>query len=94
MLSQVHHRMGIELTAQPEIERQIVMRRHQIGIVIAAFGIDVVAACRLNPDHDIAEPMQTEVKRIVLQVRILPWITQRCSTACRTLSGLSASARS
>ena len=38
------------------------MRRHQIGIVIGALGVDVVAARRLHADDDIAEAMQAEAK--------------------------------
>ena len=38
------------------------MRRHQIGIVIGALGVDVVTARRLHADDDIAETVQTETK--------------------------------
>jgi hypothetical protein len=47
--------MGIKAAAQPEIKGEIVMRRHQIGIVIGALRIDIVTACRLHADSDIAE---------------------------------------
>ena len=38
------------------------MRRHQIGIVIGALGVDVVTARRLHADDDIAEAVQAEAE--------------------------------
>ena len=54
VLAVVDHRMGAEALAQPEIEGEIAMRRHQRRIVIGGLGIDIVAARRLDRDGDIA----------------------------------------
>jgi len=47
------------------------MRRHQIGIVIGALGLNVVTARRLHADYDIAEPMQAEAELAVGDMRVL-----------------------
>ena len=55
MLAVVDQRMGAEAVAQPEIEGEIAVRRHQGRIVVGGLGIDVVAARRLDADGDIAD---------------------------------------
>ena len=42
------------LMAQPRIEGEVAVRRHEVGVVIGFFRIDVVATRRLQPDRDIA----------------------------------------
>src|SRR6185295_18625231 len=54
----MHDSMQVELAPKPQIKREIMMRRHQIRIVIGALGVNVVAARRLHADHNIAEAMQ------------------------------------
>ncbi len=60
MLAHMDDGMGIEGPAQPGICREITVRRHQIGIMVAARRIDVVAARRLYRDDDIAEAMDRQ----------------------------------
>ena len=60
-----------KLAAQPGIEGEIAMGRHEIGIVIAARRIDVVAARRLHGDDDIAEAMDRQTKLPVDEERVL-----------------------
>ncbi len=38
VLAEMHHGVGVEMPPDPEIEREIMVRRHQIRIVIAALG--------------------------------------------------------
>ena len=44
----MHHRVGAQAVADPGVEGEIAVRRHQSRIVIARAGIDVVAARRLD----------------------------------------------
>jgi len=67
----MHDGADAEVVAQPQIKRQIVMRRHQIGVVIAALWIDVVAARRLDADRDVPELMQSEPERSIHDMRIV-----------------------
>ena len=54
VLAHVDDGIGAELFPHPRIEREIAVRRHQVGIVIGFFRVDIVAAGRLQPDGDIA----------------------------------------
>ncbi len=56
----MHHRVGAKHLADPGIERQVIVRRHQVGRVIAGLGVDVVAARRLDADDHIAEAVQRQ----------------------------------
>ena len=60
VLAHVDHRVGVEACAQPSVEREVAVRRRQVGIVVALLGIDVVAPRRLDRDHDIAEAHDRE----------------------------------
>ena len=40
--------------AQPRVEREVAVRRHQVGVVVRRLRIDVVAARGLQPDDDVA----------------------------------------
>ena len=71
MLAEMHHGVGVEMAPDPEIERQIMVRRHQIGIVIGALGVNIVTARRLHADHHVAETMQTETKAAAHDMRVL-----------------------
>ena len=53
-------RMGAERAAQPGIEREIAVRRHQIGVVMVDGDVDVVAARRLHADDGIAEAQRRD----------------------------------
>ena len=47
VLAHMHKGICGPRAAQPEVKRQVVVRRHQIGVVVAGHGIKLVAARRL-----------------------------------------------
>ena len=55
MFAHMHDCIGGKALAQPGIEGQVIMRRHQIRGVIGAFGVDVIAPRRLHTDNQIAK---------------------------------------
>ena len=67
----MHDGVQVEFMPEPEIECEIVMRRHQIRIVIGALGVDVVTTRRLHAYNDIAEMVQTEAKFSRDDMRVL-----------------------
>src|SRR5215218_6505034 len=71
----MHDGVQVEFMPEPKIEREIMMRRHQIGIVIGALGIDVVTARRLHADDDIAEAVQAEAEFAGDDMRVLLWFS-------------------
>ena len=48
VLAEMDDRVGAKILAQPRISREIAVRRHQGGVVVGRFRVDVVAACRLD----------------------------------------------
>ena len=52
------------------MEGEVVVRRHEIGVVVGRLRVDVVAARRLHADDDVAEPVQGEAKRAVGEERV------------------------
>ena len=54
VLAEMDDRVGAKILSNPGISREIAVRRHQRGIVIGRFRIDVVAARRLDQHRDIA----------------------------------------
>src|SRR6185312_8382613 len=54
VLAEMDDGMHPRRVAEPGIEGEIAMRRRQIRRVIRGFGVDVVAARRLDRDDDIA----------------------------------------
>ena len=71
VLAEMDDRVRVERASQPQIEGEIVVRRDEIGIVIAGFRIDVVAARRLDADDEVAEAMQAERESAVDDMRVL-----------------------
>ncbi len=63
-------RLRPELESEPGIEGKIAVRRDEIGIVIAARWIDVVAARRLHGDDKMAETMDRKNEPAVGKERI------------------------
>jgi len=53
VLAHVHHGVDAKHMAQPEVERQIAVRRRQLGIVIAGVVVDPVGPRRLDADEDM-----------------------------------------
>src|SRR3546814_10574828 len=62
VLAHVYHRIDADGLAQPGVEGEVAVRRHQRRVVIARHGIDVVAARRLQPDDHLAEPKGGEAE--------------------------------
>ena len=50
VFAHVHHGMGAIGVAQPEVKRQIPVRRHQIRVVIHRAGVHLITPGRLNAD--------------------------------------------
>jgi hypothetical protein len=72
VLAHVDDRIHAKAFAQPDIERQVVMRRHEIRVVVGFLRVDVVAARRLDADHHIAKTVQRQAKCAVAEKRISP----------------------
>ncbi|KPY85984.1 primosome assembly protein PriA [Pseudomonas syringae pv. spinaceae] len=51
VLADMHYRMRAIGLAQPEVERQIAVRRHQVRVVIDRTGVHLIATRRLNADE-------------------------------------------
>ena len=66
----MHHGMHPEHLAKPDIEREIIVRRHQIGRVVGRLWIDVVSARRLDADNQIAIAAKREMKPFAIAHRI------------------------
>ena len=54
VLAQLDDCMGVELEPKPEVERNVIVRRHKIGAMIGFFRIKVVAPRRLDSDNEVA----------------------------------------
>ena len=76
VLAQLDDCMGIEFEPKPEIECDVVVRRHEIGAVISFFGIKVVAPRRLDSDNEVAmtgeRQRESAVRAKRIAVRIAP----------------------
>jgi len=70
VLAHVDHRMGVELPAQIGVEGEIAVRRHEVRRMIGLLRLDIVAARRLDADHDIAEARQRQGEPAVEEERI------------------------
>ena len=71
VLAEMHHGMHPKHLAKPDIEREIVVRRHQIGRMVGRLRIDVVSARRLDPDNHIAIASKREMKPFSIAHRIV-----------------------
>ncbi len=54
MLADMHDGIDAERLTQPEIEREICVRRDEIRVVIARVAVGLARARRLNPNEDLA----------------------------------------
>ena len=61
VLAHVHH--GVHPCPQPGVEREVAVRGDEGGVVVGRGGIDVVAARRLQPHHDVAEAQRRHRER-------------------------------
>ena len=80
VLAHVDDRVRAEFPAQPAIEREIAVRRRQVRVVVAGARVDVVAARRLDPDHDVAERQHRERECAVHHMGIRVGSPQRSIT--------------
>ena len=71
VLAEMHHGMHPEHLAKPDIEREIIVRRHQIGRVVGRLWIDVVSARRLDADNQIAIAAKRDMKPFAIAHRIV-----------------------
>ena len=55
VLAHVHHGIGLPRGAQPVVEGQVVMRWHQVRVVVAGHGVQVVAARWLDAHKHLAQ---------------------------------------
>ena len=62
VLAIVNQRMGLEAVAEPEIEGEVAVGRHECRIMVGGLGINVVAAGRLDADGHVAEGEHREMK--------------------------------
>ena len=69
VLAELHH--NINSRAQPEIKRQITMRRHQCRIMISRRRIQMISARRLNADKNFAKPKTRHRERIITEKRVV-----------------------
>ena len=70
VLAEMHHGVNAEFIAHPPVEREVIMRRHQIRRVIGRLGIDVVAARRLHGDKQIPVAAKRKAQRLAVAHRI------------------------
>ncbi len=70
MLAHMDHGMDAEALAQPGVEGEIAVRRRQIRIVIARGRVDVIAARRLDADHEVTERQHGEREGAVHDMRV------------------------
>jgi hypothetical protein len=71
MLADVNDRVGAERSSQPRVEGEIVMRRHEIGVVVSRLRVDGITALRLDADDDVAEAVDGKMERALAEERIV-----------------------
>ncbi len=73
VLADMDHRVGGKGMAQPEVKRQVAVRRHQVRIVVHRAGVHLVTPRRLNADEGQAKAQAghhqpaTAVHRVLLR---------------------------
>lgn len=87
VLADVQQGIGAVGVAQPEVERQVAVRRHQVGIVVDRRRIELIAARRLDADEGQAIAQAGDHHPPVAEHRVLLRLAQRASTAWRLRSG-------
>ena len=60
VFAHVHHRIHLKLAAQPEVKRQVGVRGHQIGIVVAHHTVHVPPTGGLNAHEHMAPALATD----------------------------------
>jgi hypothetical protein len=94
VFAHVHDRLHVEYTAQPRIKRDVVVRGHQVGIVVRRKLIQLVASRGLNADEHRAEPQPRDRDAPGVKARILldrpPTRVDRCAQRVRQCSQKSA----
>ena len=65
VLAEMDDGVSVERLAQPDVEREIGVRRNEVGVVIGGGGVETVAARRLHADRYIAELHDGEAESAV-----------------------------
>ena len=71
VLAELDHRVGGERLAEPGVEGEVMVRRHQRRVVVGRLRIDGVAAAGLDADHDVAEAVDGEMEGAVGEERVV-----------------------
>ena len=66
----MHDGVRLEAFPEPGVEGEIAVRRDQAGVMVGRLRIDIVAARRLDADHDIAETMNGEAEGAAGEERV------------------------
>jgi hypothetical protein len=93
VLADMHHRIDGEHVAQPEVERQVAVRRHQFRVVVARVVGRAKLAERargLDADEHAAQPQPGDHEAALAHHRVLPGVPQRASMAAAMPSGSAA----
>jgi len=73
MLADVNHTVGTVGVAQPEIEREIAVRRHQVRVVVHRARVNLIPPSRLNADKGQAKTQAGDHHPAAAEHRILFW---------------------
>ncbi len=71
MFAKVNKCVCLKAVAQPHVPGKVMMRRNKRRIVISLFRINIIAACGLNTDSDIAISLQRQLERAIHNMRIV-----------------------
>ena len=55
VLAHMNHGVGVKTPPEPSVEGEIVVRRHQVRVVVAGLGIQMIAARRLQADGGVPQ---------------------------------------
>ena len=55
VLAHMNHGVGAETAPQPGVKGEIIVRRHQVRVVVAGLGVEMIAARRLQADGGVAQ---------------------------------------
>nr|GFC18338.1 hypothetical protein [Tanacetum cinerariifolium] len=87
VLANMNHCVGAVAIAQPEIERQIAVGWHQIGVVVNGAVVNVVASRRLDPDEGHAQAQAGDHHSSVSAHGVEVWRSPACGDCLAIGSG-------
>ena len=71
MFAEMNHGVGAEGLPYPSVKGNISMRRHEVRVVIAGDGINVVAPRRLDAEGDMAKPLKGQMEMTIVEERVV-----------------------